>query len=405
MIILSEIADFDDLFTSWKAVSKTTSEIDGISIPQFKANIVEELKKIQSELKNKSYNFSPIQKKLIGKPNSTKKRPIHLYTIRDKIVQRSIQRAFQRKRKELNQNCIFPGMFNPVSIAYLPKISAKDLTGVKKSTELVQTYFDQGLEVISCMDIESFFDRISIDILKKKIDEGLQGDNSVNWLLDQFLHPEVINIDYTIDGSGITTTGVKQGSILAPLFSNIYLQEFDSKIVEKNLKVIRYADDVAIFSVSQEAALSNVELVKQILLETASLEFYKDSSKKTKTYNLRRLRAAEFLGIRYELVGESLLRKMPTKAKINSLKEKIIEASSRSNLSLVELVTKLNATLKGWYIFYDSIGCHKTTINEAYKEASLMYEQKVNDILLRKGITQQKLSRSNLRYLGVNHRS
>jgi RNA-directed DNA polymerase len=41
--------------------------------------------------------------------------------------------------------------------------------------------------------------------------------------------------------------GVRQGMPLSPILANLVLSEFDGKIERYGLKMVRYADDIAIF--------------------------------------------------------------------------------------------------------------------------------------------------------------
>lgn len=58
--------------------------------------------------------------------------------------------------------------------------------------------------------------------------------------------------------------GIAQGSVLSPLYSNIYLHEFDRRISERNYRLVRFADDLVILCRSRseaEEALAFAELV------------------------------------------------------------------------------------------------------------------------------------------------
>lgn len=401
MSLLSEISDFDELYASWRSVPKTTSGEDNIGIDQFKADVVGHLRKIRTDLKKGTYLFSPIHQKDIKKKKSGKTRSIHLYTIKDKIVQRAIQRAFQRKRETLGDNCLFPGMINDVSIAYIPKsLRSKDISGVIGSTNLVSKYLTEGFPVLTTLDIESFFDRVDLQQLSKVISERLGDDTSINWLLEQFYDPEVIKTDYHGDDFSVTTTGLKQGSILAPLFSNIYLMDFDSELMNSGIKAIRYADDVAIFSESEEQAKKHIDIVQALLVKSAGIGFYASGDKGPTTLNINRQHAVEFLGIRYVKEADEL-RKYPVQSKVNGLKEKIVETVNRNDLSFVQIVTKLNSSLNGWNIFYQGLGCHKATLNRMYLEITQLYYEQIDKLLRKRGITETPLSKKKLKYLGI----
>ena len=60
--------------------------------------------------------------------------------------------------------------------------------------------------------------------------------------------------------------GVKQGSIISPILSNIYLHSFDKAMRAKNYKLIRYADDFIILTKTKEELIKSYACA-EILLE------------------------------------------------------------------------------------------------------------------------------------------
>jgi hypothetical protein len=61
--------------------------------------------------------------------------------------------------------------------------------------------------------------------------------------------------------------GIAQGSILSPLYSNIYLHEFDLAITARGYRLVRYADDLLILCRSQREAYRALAQAEEVLAE------------------------------------------------------------------------------------------------------------------------------------------
>jgi predicted DNA-binding protein YlxM (UPF0122 family) len=61
--------------------------------------------------------------------------------------------------------------------------------------------------------------------------------------------------------------GVRQGMPLSPLLANLALAEFDRKIANKKIEMVRYADDLVLFFHTKSDAHSGQELVTELLGE------------------------------------------------------------------------------------------------------------------------------------------
>lgn len=59
--------------------------------------------------------------------------------------------------------------------------------------------------------------------------------------------------------------GIAQGSILSPLFSNIYLHEFDRQLTWSGYQLVRYADDLVILCRTQREAFKALEEAERVL--------------------------------------------------------------------------------------------------------------------------------------------
>lgn len=128
MSLYSRIIDLQKLHQAWNRVrkNKPTAGVDHITFDQFEDNKSAELKKLNEELKEYTYQALPVKRVKLYKGD--KEREIALYAMRDKVVQQSIA-------TELNR--IYDPLFSPRSFAYRNNKSA--LNAVNQIDGLIRT--------------------------------------------------------------------------------------------------------------------------------------------------------------------------------------------------------------------------------------------------------------------------
>ena len=189
--------------------------LDGISI--------EYIRKIVSELKSGTFNFSPVRRVDIPKPGTTVTRPLGISKPRQKIVQKSM---------ELVLCIIFESKFLDCSHGSRPGRSCHSalkrlqLTVGNAST---YTYCIEG-------DIKGCFDNIPHAEIIKGINREVNCPSTIN------LVRKILNAGYVLDGElkkhgkkakvYKSKIGTPQGVVLSPLFSNIVLHELDLYVCE-----------------------------------------------------------------------------------------------------------------------------------------------------------------------------
>lgn len=194
--------------------------IDGMSMQRIRGLI--------NSLKNHSYKPQPARRQYIRKKNG-KMRPLGIPSFEDKLVQEIVRMMLES---------IYEPTFSNYSHGFRPDRSCHTallqlqagFTGVK--------WFIEG-------DIKSFFDNIDhqtlVNILRKRI-----ADEYFLALIWKFLKAGYME-DWVFHN---TYSGTPQGSIISPILSNIYLNEFDRfmerymaeyKIGRKRAKSSEYA--------------------------------------------------------------------------------------------------------------------------------------------------------------------
>jgi group II intron reverse transcriptase/maturase len=178
---------------------------------------MERVNRLIDSLKDHSYQPNPAKRQYIKKKNG-KMRPLGIPSFDDKLVQEVARLILES---------IYEPNFSNLSHGFRPKRSChtalmhvqRNFTGVK--------WFIEG-------DIKGFFDNIDhqtmVNILRKRIkDEYFLG------LIWKFLKAGYLE-DWTFHN---TYSGTPQGSVISPILSNIYLNEFDKYVEEYTEKFNR----------------------------------------------------------------------------------------------------------------------------------------------------------------------
>lgn len=166
MGLYSKIIDLQKLSQVWEKVrsNNPSAGTDQISCAQFDANSRIELKQLNLELYNHEYRVRPVR--LVSLEKEEKVREISLYTMRDKVVQTSIAQELSR---------IYEPKFSPCVYAYRNDRSAMG------AAERIEKEIGSGrYSWIAKTDIESFFDRIRVPLLKRKLERVIKEEDVLN---------------------------------------------------------------------------------------------------------------------------------------------------------------------------------------------------------------------------------
>jgi len=213
---------------------KDSVGIDGMSLsalPEYLKNNQETLKKTIL-----SGNYSPgLIQALDIVNNRGEVRTISKLTAPDRLVLRLIYQILYAR--------VSP-KFSPFSFGYMENRST--VGAVRRAAD----HADEGFTSVIEVDIDNFFDNVPhhrlVELLKKhELDDITLG------LIKKFLVCGVVK-DFEIQ---TPTKGLIQGSPLSPLLSNIYLNELDALLTEKEYRFCRFADDVRIFAKTFEEGL------------------------------------------------------------------------------------------------------------------------------------------------------
>lgn len=324
MGIYTKIIDLQKLQMAWKIVrSKHAAPgVDQITWQDFEADWKENLKQLQIELRSKSYQPEPV--KLIQIDQGNKLREVSLFCMRDKVVQQSMV-------SELNR--VYQPQYPSVSYAYRAGQSA-----LKAIDKLHREICGGKYAAILCGDIQSFFDSIPIERLMQRVRKDI-GEEEVLDLLEKMLRTQ------SLDASGelqVKKTGIYQGSVLAPLLSNVYLLDLDREMSKETIVYVRYSDDFAALCENKEQALTWKEKLRK---KFSDLELTLHPEK-TKVGALSE--GFVFLGYEFSEKGKSI----PEKAK-RHLQDSMEEIwMKQQEMSVDEKIDAMQQMTDGWGQYY-----------------------------------------------------
>ncbi len=298
------------------------------------------LREIRNELRAQQYRPVPVRRHWIDKPGKSEKRPLGIPIIKDRVVQMAVKLVIEP---------IFETNFLACSYAYRPKRSVQ--MAVRKIRSEIT--FGKKTEVIEA-DIVGCFDNIRQDILLNLVQRRIS-DQRLLKLICAWLRAGVLE-----DGEWQAPDGLgsPQGAVISPLLCNVYLHSFDMMFKLSKIPgiLVRFADDFVILLWSKGKQV--LEQVRQMLARLG-LELHPNKTRVSRAED-----GFDFLGIHFRLrpitrpnakVKQSCAV-WPSNRSIKRVKQRVREIIGRRySLSLEEMISELNPSLRGWANFHLSV--------------------------------------------------
>lgn len=155
-----------------------------------------------------------------------------------------------------------------VSYGFRPGKSAHD------AVKVARLLLDQGRQWVVTVDLSRYFDTVNHDMLMARVARKID-DKRVLKLIRAYLNAGIM-ADGVVHASG--GEGTSQGSPLSPLLSNIFLDDFDQWMWQKQTRFVRYADDIRVFVRSRRAADRALAQVAKFLEGKLKLQVNQDKS-------------------------------------------------------------------------------------------------------------------------------
>ncbi|MBL8012655.1 MAG: hypothetical protein JNN05_02290 [Candidatus Omnitrophica bacterium] len=347
--LLQQVQTPSNLRAAWSEINRSnplSSGLSSFSIQDFSLNLKNNLANIRRQVKAGKYLFRPvkgvpiIKKGQFTKEGKPKKRGIRVAEVSDRVVQRAITRVIEPILIEEFQ------LNNGVSFAYLPR------QGVRSALNQMVIHYREGNPVVFEADIEKFFDTVNRDKLLNEMVFPALPDQSINELITAALNQEIGNKDAIpeADRSLFPDGGIPQGGGLSPLFANVYLHNFDKRMLKESFKLIRYADDFIVMCKDKAEALRAHNIAQEEIEGRLGLTMHKlNAESKTRILKVTQDHF-EFLGTRFN--GRRL---WPSDKKIQIFNARLREITEQGDSkTLLGVLSKLKAQLEGWVSAY----CH-----------------------------------------------
>jgi len=222
--LIDKIYRKENLELAFKRVKRNNGApgIDGETVSDFVDKIDLNIEFLHERLKTNEYVPSPVKRVEIEKPDGGT-RLLGIPTVKDRVVQQAIVNIIEP---------IFDPTFHPSSYGYRPKHSQHQ--AVAKAERFMNKY---GLEHVVDMDLSKCFDTLDHEIIMGAVSE-LISDGRVLDLIRKFLKSGVMHRDNFSE----TEVGSPQGGVISPLISNIYLNQFDQKMMSKGVRIVLLED-------------------------------------------------------------------------------------------------------------------------------------------------------------------
>src|SRR5213075_2965975 len=138
---------------------------------------LEELARLEEELRTGKYQPRVVKRVWIPKPGSTEKRPLGIPCVRDRVVQTALLHVLEP---------IFDVTFAEHSYGF------RHGRGCHHALERIETLLNEGYVHVVDADLKSFFDTIPKDRLMSRVRERVS-DSRVLGLVEQFLEQGVMD--------------------------------------------------------------------------------------------------------------------------------------------------------------------------------------------------------------------
>ena len=239
------LTDFN-LHQAWSKVyeNQGCAGVDRQTLAAFAEHLHKNLETLRDEVLSETYQPLPLLRVELEKPSGGK-RPLSIPSVRDRVLQTAVTRVIEP---------LFEAEFEDCSFAYRKGRS------VEQAVNRIQCLQRQGYQWVVDADIQGFFDSIDHTLLMLEVGK-LITDTGLLRLIQQWLSATVM----VGDRQFVLHKGVPQGSPIAPLLSNLYLDHLDEALLDNQLCLVRFADDFLILCKSQDRAEQALEITDDLL--------------------------------------------------------------------------------------------------------------------------------------------
>jgi RNA-directed DNA polymerase len=341
--LIDKVFSRRNLELAWEKVKRNrgSAGIDEVTIAEFEEHKGYYLELLHRKLRDGTYRPKPVKRVEIPKSEGGV-RKLGIPAVIDRVCQQALVQRM---------GPIFEATFVDCSFGYRQGRSPHDAMR-KVWRELLKGYC-----WIVDADLRQFFDTIDqeklIDLIAEEISDG-----RVLRLVRKMLRAGVMERGYWRP----TLTGVPQGGVASPLWSNIFLTPFDRAMTNAGFRLTRWADDFVVVCKTKAEAQRALIFAERFLREKLGVQL---NARKTRVVHIRK--GFEFLGYKVKK-GKGLrlpaqkrqakanqydLYAVPREKSVRKFKDQIRKLTRRkAPVTLKELIEQINPVIRGWGNFY-----------------------------------------------------
>lgn len=243
-----------------------------MSVEAFRQRLHERMATLRHELMNCRYRTRPLLRLRLTKPGA-KVRLLGIPTVRDRIVQSAAHQLLTPRVERVLKDC---------SYGYRPGRSHH------QAIRQVDRERRQGFSWVVDGDIEAFFDNVDHALLLDRFRQ-LVWDPNMTALVSQWIAAPVVE-QGTLHRRG---RGLPQGAVISPILANLYLNAFDAALLNRDFRLVRFADDFVVLCRSRSQAKAALNAARHAL-DALNLHL---NARKTSITSFRQ--GFRFLGARF----------------------------------------------------------------------------------------------------------
>lgn len=322
-LFVDQLADENVLREAWYRVQRggKAGGVDGVTVATFRPHAERSLLQLGQSLIAETYRPAPVKRVQIPKPSGGW-RILGLPTIADRIAQTAAALVLNDRAAAL---------FSDRSFAYRPFL------GPRRAAVFLRTCLASATWVVTA-DIEKFFDNVEHRILADQLRNIGVDDMGVRLVLKWLLAPA-----HDHGRRYQPVKGLPQGSPVAPILANLYLNGFDTALQAEGFTHVRYADDFVVLGKDEVEAHRALGYVSTYLESRLRLKI-----KPAKTQLGRTDDGFNFVGFRFTrhtwtIPPESLTRFQETLTTL-------LDSGERA--SMPDVARAHNDLVRGWRHYY-----------------------------------------------------
>jgi RNA-directed DNA polymerase len=305
--------------------NKGAPGVDGMKTTELRGFLRRTWAAVQTALLAGTYKPLPVRQKEIPKPDGGL-RLLGIPGVLDRFVQQCIAQVLL---------ALWEPTFSDSSYGYRPGRSQA------QAVEQFRKHVQEGYTYVVCIDLSKFFDRVNHDRLMSRLARRIE-DKRVLKVIRAFLNSG-IQVNDLVEHPG---QGTPQGGPLSPLLSNIVLDELDKELERRNLRFVRYADDIVILTRTQREGEQVLGSISEFITRKLKLQVNERKSCVVRPWE------AKFLGFRVSRIYGKTLAVVHPKTVVR-FKDRVREITRRvRGRSLIRVIEQINSFLGGWLPYY-----------------------------------------------------